>query len=1565
MFFIFWHIDQYVTDKTKQITREELQTKFAVVTDNDKASKVNDTQFNQVILMLCNERNIEDFEQREFDNMCATFFQSLQKHGHVTVEDLYKAIKRGLKRFSFGGDASLWDVIGGLTMEFQSSRKGREWRKHKSIMTAQDLIGNSTLPNGGSKVGGGSKDKGGKGLSSINESRSGSSGGHRSGGNKHHMKGQGKSRSRGGQKGGANGNGNNSNNSNNNVNGNLQQLLGIDGDRRKDYIDDDPLKAGSSGLTRYGKGGSSHGPGGGNRNFGRKFSYGKITRVFTRGKQGGAPGSGTGQGGASGSGNGDQASNEELAALVDALKRQEQMLYRVYSQISFLQEQIRGKHEKNDSILDGIKNIEYLKSTLQSILGMSLSALKDDLLDLFESSSMSSASQVALGINNQLSRMNGTLRWASDLLSRNSIEEFNSGIGKLEDLISELTTESKSFFGNAIGDDGNENELTLDLSPIMKELESVKHNVSTLNYYLNDNIVQRLSRMEDTVISLFGKIMPVNADGTYSRHNQASMVPRSELSQQLSAQRNNFERQIKQQKLKIQELQKAVDLQRQLTVNERKEIEKEREKLRGSIVRVSQQEAVIAELRTELKKRLAKSLFTKELAKTQVEISGSGRKDKSRDDDSDDSDDSSDSDEDLNIVSRKGKYDGKDKKKGKGKGKGKSKSKGKNKEDEKVDDGDEKADDEEDGGGVSNNLNANNEFESIEAAYNYIMESGYSIIYGKGTLKELKQIETIINSRVAERRTRKFEKFLQDRVVNEKEKVDKKEHFEAWQDEIEKDELPDFLRNREKNDVELENELGFGWNELLRVYRENTYLKTKLAFNEMEKTYLRESLDELKQPIVIGVNVREAEKDIINRIKVLSETFKERLVELRDLNFRQEFVRKQLAFVDKYRLQIYRDLKKEDHERRKEIVKEKYNINKDRVALQTLMSKWKHEIPKEKEEIIKMKDELSKTMRAYTKKLHETTILKKEFEAKKEMTQNEITNEMINERVNKHIETYKVKIQGSIRAEMESKHKKEINKIKSQYNEKLTKEMNDINEEWKSQIGKFQNIITRYKDEQDSHGKQLDRVRKDMEESEIRAANAIKERALWEGKYYELKKNFDSNEKRTDELYNEIQKIQEAWRNEQMNGGKGKGKGNEKEASKQSSRSGGGNSGAFTTREVRSGSKVIVQATRLHKRGGNEETVNSSRLRHRLDTLQKGFNEKEKRCKDYERRLGEVETQLGRTIEELNISKMKNVKLEKEIEDARNEFSLLNDKLVSFDALAQVSEQALDDIKKLNKSKHSRLVQEENQLRWDFTTWYAHKNHCLRKFFFMIEEWFLEVFWRHERTVAHYSSGSFMEAQLKQILQDTWLEVRIQSHCFTRWFGQLNEEKEKELFYAKDFGNEERYVWKNDIRKHVSKQRPGLIDRYYKQEVNEREQRRYDYWQRHPDAFILFEFVNKIYAEKHQLSLEQIRRDIDYMKNKKLQRITTKHQNSDEYKAISKKMNEKSDLIDKKAKNERHKTQINVNDIVNTNDPLSLPDDKLKQRVKQEEEKKRKKAEKERERLKEKEKLKEKQKTKK
>ena len=39
-----------------------------------------------------------------------------------------------------------------------------------------------------------------------------------------------------------------------------------------------------------------------------------------------------------------------------------------------------------------------------------------------------------------------------------------------------------------------------------------------------------------------------------------------------------------------------------------------------------------------------------------------------------------------------------------------------------------------------------------------------------------------------------------------------------------------------------------------------------------------------------------------------------------------------------------------------------------------------------------------------------------------------------------------------------------------------------------------------------------------------------------------------------------------------------------------------------------------------------------------------GFNEKEKRCKDYERRLGEVETQLGRTIEELNISKEKNHK---------------------------------------------------------------------------------------------------------------------------------------------------------------------------------------------------------------------------------------------------------------------------------------------------------------------------------
>merc|ERR1712157_720530 len=68
------------------------------------------------------------------------------------------------------------------------------------------------------------------------------------------------------------------------------------------------------------------------------------------------------------------------------------------------------------------------------------------------------------------------------------------------------------------------------------------------------------------------------------------------------------------------------------------------------------------------------------------------------------------------------------------------------------------------------------------------------------------------------------------------------------------DEMPDFLLNDEDNinDKELEHSLGFGYEELLRLYRSNTNLNISLSFAKWEREQLMKELEELKQPLIIS-----------------------------------------------------------------------------------------------------------------------------------------------------------------------------------------------------------------------------------------------------------------------------------------------------------------------------------------------------------------------------------------------------------------------------------------------------------------------------------------------------------------------------------------------------------------------------------------------------------------------------------------------------------------------------------------------------------------------------------------
>eukprot|EP01083_Nonionella_stella_P224300 798554_1 len=123
---------------------------------------------------------------------------------------------------------------------------------------------------------------------------------------------------------------------------------------------------------------------------------------------------------------------------------------------------------------------------------------------------------------------------------------------------------------------------------------------------------------------------------------------------------------------------------------------------------------------------------------------------------------------------------------------------------------------------------------------------------------------------------------------------------------------------------------------------------------------------------------------------------------------------------------------------------------------------------------------------------------------------------------------------------------------------------------------------------------------------------------------------------------------------------------------------------------------------------------------------------------------------------------------------------------------------------------------------------------------------------------------------MQQVLKDTWMETRIQTHAFIRWFGDLDNEQELKLFYSVQFNNEERYFWNVDLFECVDDYRSGVIEKYYKDIINEREERREGYWKRHPDVYQLYKQRYIDTCKRYKKKLQEKKSHIEYMQKNKL-----------------------------------------------------------------------------------------------
>jgi len=181
--------------------------------------------------------------------------------------------------------------------------------------------------------------------------------------------------------------------------------------------------------------------------------------------------------------------------------------------------------------------------------------------------------------------------------------------------------------------------------------------------------------------------------------------------------------------------------------------------------------------------------------------------------------------------------------------------------------------------------------------------------------------------------------------------------------------------------------------------------------------------------------------------------------------------------------------------------------------------------------------------------------------------------------------------------------------------------------------------------------------------------------------------------------------------------------------------------------------------------------------------------------------------------------------------------------------------------------KKQDFAELERDLYRDRSDWYIHKNHILRCYFFSIEEWFRDHFWLHERIVQCNSS---VHEAMQQVLKDSWMETRIQTHAFIRWFGDLDNEQEVKLFYSVQFNNEERYFWNVDLFECVDDYRSGVIEKYYKDAVAEREERREGYWKRHPDVYKLYKQRHIETVKRYKSNVKMKKQHLQYMEKNKL-----------------------------------------------------------------------------------------------
>ena len=1156
-----------------------------------------------------------------------------------------------------------------------------------------------------------------------------------------------------------------------------------------------------SGRPRFGSTGSSLG----NRR-------GVIKRPSIGNKRDGDDGNGGDEKKGGDDNGGDEKNNDIMMIrsapqeVVEILKRQENMLFRIQTQMNALDRQIKlldneGDDDLNSEMRECIHELQYLKTSSMAELSNELSTLKMELFDGFESISISSAFNVSQDIKKDLHSMNNvidrTVRlWGNDWNVKKRVisnqQKLDHVLFKAEKILrkyQEMQSNLKTMKLKA------NNNIKMNVPQFISEMDTIRTSLKSMDNYLNTFVFDRLSRMENALIRIFqqsSNLQDPNLDSSAS-NKTIKRFSVDELMNQLDSQRLKFEGELMKKSTKINNQKQEITSMRDTLTKEREKLSKETEIYANLKAKYEKEQSVNKQLQFDLKSMKSQlqrlSMFNNQFGSGQGgndtidEING----DKKNKDDDDD-DDSFKMNRMATVaihpdISIRG------------------------------------SDDDE---LLRQNVDLSLEFDKFYT----------------------NSLSSLIGDFISKAKLDNKEK------ANEYHKSKERGHLM-----FRKDEVPKFLANKNNRDAqqqELEERLGFGYEELYYLFRENTEINVRCERLQHENKSLRARLKEV-EPVIVVENVQNVSITVQNQLTKLYEKLKDVEGQYKEIEAQKKTNSQEAKFIDKYRIEMLQDAKKVEQEIQSQMNYDKFQFQRQRKKMNALMKSEKEGVLKEREIMEEERQEIEELKSEWKNKLADLEKRESEFDEKVEVAKTNMNEVVFQKGLAEYLKTHQEETKHELRQEVEKEAIQEkTEEIRNECSEQIQKQREYYNKRYSIANSKHDKAL-----------KEIDQLKLQITHLNKQAQKLQDDVLLRDEHYERMSGQYDVLEREYQLLKKEY-KILEKTKSMDPSESDSKSNDNNSAIFKKYKRQKKKKDGILPWLEDESDDDEITTAekksirTWLRQRHGDwDKSPNHNN--HWLVLPQDKLAGKEKDIEDLQqtvktlkqeldsrnKQIGTYKQQIDDLKSRVNGEDYLLKKLENKNRDAVNNFS---DDIDTVKKWLRVWEDGIKTVTKAQDKwtlKNSELIKKEKEIQkekedliYDQRMWYAHKNHILRRFYYFTKQVWWERFMVHEfqksradQEMAMCKGSGYngpkpshhlecpMWNQYYKMMLEAWFEAGVYQHALTRWFCQYNTySKEKDLFYyADNDNNEELYVFKGDVIKKIQPHLDSIVERYYKQ----------------------------------------------------------------------------------------------------------------------------------------------------